>query len=224
MQIKIGGWKKIYLFYGVVFFSLGLFGFLFNSRLALSEIAEFIMDDFPEELVEVGIVRSRKIPVVTVSNDRLSPTFLISRNDNSSSEYRVMVERIYRRMAQKVQVVHYSASGADWLNTPEIVSLMNENRFIIGVENSDRMAAHGFSIIFSVSKPMIVNFFERLVNQNPGLPLFELGQINSPSNSIYRFRYLKPSVSDTHLMKVIDTLLETWETMEHQKVDGAFPF
>ncbi|NLW49149.1 MAG: hypothetical protein GXY86_17675 [Firmicutes bacterium] len=225
MQIQNGGWKKVYLFYGVIFFSLGFLGFLFNSRLALSELARFILDDFAEELAEVGVVRSRKSRVVTVDNYRLSTAVLISRADNGGPQYKATVERIYETMAQKIQVVHYPASDAEWLTSPEIRSLIAENRFLIGVESSSAIAAaDGLSIIFTLPRSMVLNLLEKLATQNPELPLFELGQINSPSSSLYRFSYLKPSVSNIHWMKVIDALVETWETMGYQRVDRTASF
>jgi hypothetical protein len=127
-------------------------------------------------------------------------------------------------MAKRVQVVHYPASGGEWLASPEIRSLIIEDRFLIGVENPLAIAADGLSITFTIPQSMDADFFERLVNQNPKLPLFELRQINSPSNSLYRFSYLKPPVSNIHWMKVIDALVETWKTMEHQRVDRTFSF
>lgn len=224
MLIQISGWKKIYLFYGVIFFSMGLLGFIFNSRVALPQLARFILDDFSGELAEVGLIRSRESRSVIVINPRLSPVVLISLIDNGEPGYRATVDRIHKRMARKSRVIHYPVSGKDWLKSPPIRSLINKNRFLVGVESAGAMDSDRISIVFTIPKPMIVKFFNELLTKNPELPLFQLVQIYSQPNSLYRFSFTKPSVSYAHWTKVIDTLLETWKTEESQRIDHTFSF
>lgn len=216
MQIQVNGWKKIYLFYGVIFFAMGLFGFVFNSRLIISELARFIFNDLSGELAEVGLIHSHDSREVAVINPRMSPVVLFSRIDNGDPEYRTLVNQIYNRTAKKTKVVHYQVSGEEWLKSPHIISLINENRLLIGVEYSGALSTDQLNIVFTVPKKTAVEFFERLVNQKPELPLFQLRQIDSRLNSLYGLNFADPSVSLIHWMRVIDALLENWKTMNDQ--------
>lgn len=216
MRIQINGWKKIYLFYGVIFFGMGLFGFVFNSRLTVSELARFFLDDLSEELAEVGLIHSRESREVPVINPRVSPVVLFSRVDNGEPGYRALVNQIYNRMAKKARVAHYQVSGEEWLRSPHISSLINKNRLLIGVENAGALSPDQLNIVFTVPKKTAVDFFERLVNQKPELPLFQLRQIDSRLKSLYGLSFVNPSVSLTHWMRVIDALLETWKSTNNQ--------
>lgn len=217
MQIQINGWKKIYLFYGVIFFGMGLFGFVSNSRLTFFQLARFFLDDLSEELAEVGLLHSRESREVAVINPQMSPVVLFSRIDNGEPGYRAMVNQIYNRMAKKAKIVHYQVSGEEWLKSPYIKSLINENRLFIGVENFSALSPDQLNIVFTVPKMTAVKFFERLENQKPELPLFQLRQIDSQHKSFYGLNFVNPPVSLTHWMRVIDALLETWKQMNDRE-------
>lgn len=217
MQIQINGWQKIYLFYGVIFFGMGLFGFVCNSRLTFFQLAQFLLDDLSEELAEVGLLHSPESREVTIINPQMSPVVLFSRVDIGEPGYRAMVNLIYNKMAKKAKIVHYQVSGAEWPRSPYVRSLINENRLLIGVENFGALSPDQLNIVFTVPKMKAVEFFERLENQKPELPLFQLRQIDSQLKSLYGLSFVNSSVSLTHWMRVIDALLETWKPMNDQE-------
>lgn len=223
MQIQMGGWKKVYFYYGVIFFGLGLLGFLFNSRLSLPELAQYLLDDFSRELAEVGLIRSRESREVTVTSPRLSVVALVCLDNNGNSKDEAINDQIQFRLEERVRVIRYVVSEKEWLESPQTRSLLRKYRFLIGLDLSEnRKDSERLSIVFTIPKSMVTEFFDRLINQRPELALFKLELISGQQNSLYRLSFMESAFSSRQLLKVIDDLLDIWETAEHNLQRGNF--
>ncbi len=223
MQIQLNGWNKVYIFYGAIFFGLGLFGFL-GSRFDLSKLTRFIVNDFSSGLAEVGLIKSQESREVIVKPSRL-PVVLTSFVADREIHYLNLVEQIKGRIQGKAWVVHYSVPSQDWLKSNQIISLINEQQFLIGLDKETGLEdSVGFSIVFTIPKTSAAILFKNLVNYRPELPLFQLVQISSRDNSLYRLNFIKPPVSSAHWMAVVDVILETWKTIGYKRFDNAFQF
>lgn len=218
----MGGWKKVYVYYGIIFFGLGLIGFLFNSRLRFPELAQLTFDNFSSELADIGLIRSRESREVTISNPRL-PIVFVSFINNGNGKYEALDEQMKLRIEERVPVIRYLVSEKEWARSNQTITLLRKYRFLMGLdhneshENSDRV-----SIVFTVPKLIAAEFFNRLINQRPELPLFKLELISRQQSFLYRLSFGEATFSSGHLMKVIDILLDLWETSEHSLQRGNF--
>lgn len=223
MQIQMGGWKKVYFYYGVIFFGLGLLGLLFNSRFSLPELAQYLFDDFSKELAEVGLIRSRESREVTVASPRSLVVALVCLDNNGNSKNEAINEQIKFRLEERVRVIRYVVSEKEWLESLQTRSLLRQYRFLIGLDLSEnRKNADRLSVVFTIPKSMAVEFFDRLINQRPELDSFKLELISGQQNALYRLSFIDSAFSFRQLLKVIDILLDIWETAEDNLQRGNF--
>lgn len=225
MRFQIGVWKKVYLFYGVVFFGIGLFGFLFNSRSDLSGLTRNFLDGFSEELAEVGLVRTSESRVVNGINRKTPTVVLNSWTANGGSQYESMVEEIKARMGERARVIHYSAPGRDWLKSFQVRSLISKEQPFIGLERIESPeTADRLGMVFTATKWSASRIFNQLISQNPELPLFKLEQIFSQDISLYRLSFTESTVFTEHWIKVAAIILDELESIPDIRIGHTFQF
>ncbi len=213
MQIQISGWKKVYFYYGAIFFGLGLLGSLLNSRLSLPELAGEAFERFSVELAEAGLIRPREVREVTVSSPRLASVVLVSEVNERNDKYEALNKQVQLRIEERARVIRYVASEKEWFNSPQMKPLLNNQQFLIGWDRGGKQEGlDGSSMVFSIPKMMAAEFFSRLTNQRPEAPLFNLELISGSQNALYRISFEESSCSFNHWIRVIDILLDIWET------------
>lgn len=213
MQIKKGGWKKLYLFYGIIFFSLGLLGFLFNSRVSLSQLAQGALVGVARELAGLGLIPSGTTQEVSVSHSGLVPVVFICPTGTGDPRYEILREQILAKIEEKNPVIEYSASMPQWYRLPQIRSFLSKGQFLVGLTlDTNQSSYKAPAIIFSISKPMTIQFLNQITNLQTDFPLFKLELIARGQNYLYGFSFDEPSLSARHLLKVIDILLDLWKT------------
>lgn len=211
MRTEISGWKKVYLFYGVLCFSLGLLGFFFNNGLRLPRLARLALMNVSRELSALGLVPSETSREVTVSNPRFHSIIYVDGIGNS--RYAGLKEGIRYRLQARSYVISYPVSEREWYKTPRFEGLLSNGRFLVGLDlETGGEGMEGPSILFSLERLMTVEFINRLINCQPEIPLFKLELISRGQTYLYRFGFEDPHSSSGHLMKVIDILLDLWET------------
>ena len=212
MHIQISGWKKVYFFYGLIFFGLGLIGFFFNNRLSLSRVAQLALVNLSKELSDLGLLASGESREVTVFNLRSRSIVIIYPDSIGDSQSNGLKERILYRMGAGTQVVSYRVSERDWFKSPQSEWLLSDDRFVIGLDpNAVLEGLEGPSILFSLSKPMAVEFVNRLLNHQPEFPLFKLELIWRGQTFLYGLSFGK-SGGFSSCLKATDILLDLWET------------
>lgn len=225
MQFQTGVWKKVYLFYGVLFLGMGLFGFLFNSRLDLSGLARKFFDGFAEELAEVGLASTPESRVVNGINRKTPTIVLISRIDKEAAQYDTMVAKIEAGMGERVRVIRYSISGQDWLRSFQVKSLISKGQPFLGLEAIGSGAgAERFGMVFAATKQASAQIFDQLINQSPELPLFKLEQVSSQDISLYRFSFTEAEVATDHWLKVAVIIITELESIPDIRIGHAFQF
>ncbi len=223
MQIQINGWKKVYFFYGIVFFGLGVLGFFFNNRLSLSRLAQLAFANVSQELSDLGLIPFGESRAVTVFNPRLRSIVLVYPENTGGSLYDGLKERILYREGARTEVISYPVSEREWFKSPQSRWLLNNDRFVIGVNpDSDWNSLKEASILFSLSKPMTAEFVNRLINYQPEIPLFKLELISRGQTFLYSFSLEESQSTSVHLMKVMDILLDLWETGGHSLQRGNY--
>lgn len=211
MQIQMSGWKKLYLFYGIVFFGLGLLGFLLTNRIKLREIGGGAFADFFQELAEVGLAPRRASREVTVSNLGTMPIYVVCQDSNEARIFEGIAEQIQRRPEERVQVHRVQAAGKEWFKTKQINRLLSEYRFIIGLDEGEKEGDLKKSgIVFSIPETMTAEFLDRLLNRRPEIASFKLDLISREPTPLYRLDLGKSMISSGLLMEVIDMLLDLW--------------
>ncbi len=222
MQIQMSGWKKIYFFYGIIFFVIGLLGFLFNSQFSVTKLTQLPLDYFSRELADLGLMPSGESREVTISNHVSTPIVLLCLNSNVDHKYQVLNEQIQFKIEERFQMVRYPVSGGEWFQSPQTRMLLNDDRFLIGLDlSASRDGLEGPSVIFSLSQGMAVKFFHRLVNQKPEFPLFGLELLSREQNLLYRLSF-REALTPDHLLKVTDILLDLWQTADRNLQRGNY--
>lgn len=223
MQIQMSGWKKIYFFYGIIFFAIGLLSLLFNSQFSLPKLAQLTLDNFSRELADLGLMNSGESREVIALNPVSRPMVLMCFDRSGDPNYQALNEQIQFRIEERFQIIPFPVSQGEWFKSPQTRMLLNDGRFLIGLElGANREGPEGPGVIFSLSKTMAAELFNRLVNQQPELPLFGLELIFREQNSLYRLRLREAPFSSEHLLKVTDLLLDLWETADRNLQRGNF--
>ncbi|MGE5606768.1 MAG: hypothetical protein ACM3YE_13895 [Bacteroidota bacterium] len=213
MPFQIGDWKKVYLFFGIICFSLGLLGFFLDNRLSLTRIAQLALTNVSRELADLGLIPSGESREVMVFNPRLRSIVLVCPESSGKSLYVAIKERIINRMGAQTQIISYPDSEREWFKSPQSGWLLNNERLLIGLDlGAGREGLTGPSILFSLSKSMTAEFINRLLNHRPELPLFKLELIAKGQTFLYKFSFGESDSSSGNLLKVIDILLDLWET------------
>lgn len=213
MQIQMGGWKKVYFYYGIVFFGLGLFGFLINNRLEFTKITRVTFDDFFTELADIGLTGNRESREVTALNPGTAPIGFVCLDNDGKSRYGIINEQLQRRMEGRIRFRRIEVSDKEWFNTGQVDWSLNNHRFLIGLDLSEnREDLERTGIVFTVPKAMAAEFVNRVLNRLSEIPSFKLELISREPFFLYRFNIGESILSSGHLMKVIDILLDLWES------------
>ena len=212
MQIQIGGWKKIYLYYGLIFFGLGLLGFSLNNRVNLSQLVKGALFCVSQELSGLGLIPSGAIQEVSVSHSGLLPVVFIYPNRTGDPQYETLRGQILAKLEERNSVIGYSVPMPEWYRSPQVKPLLSNGRFLVGLTFSANEASFEVpSIIFSIPKPMTAEFLNCIINQETDFPLFKLELLTRGQNCLYRLSFGKSRLSSEHFLKVLDILLDLWE-------------
>lgn len=211
--MQMDGWKKVYWYYGIIFFGLGLLGFLFNNRVSLPQLAQLTLTHVSRELTDLGLIPPGVSREATVSHPGATQILFVTPYHSMDSQSEGLKEQIYNWLAEKTHLVRYPVAGPEWYKSPQTEELLIEGRFLIGMEpivNGKGFVVPG--ILFSVSDFMAAEFFKGLINQRPDFPLFKLELIAKGENHLYRLSFGEPGFSSGHLITVLDSLLKLWKT------------
>lgn len=210
MPFQIGEWKKVYLFFGIICFSMGLLGFCFNNRLSLASIAQLALVNVSRELAGLGLIPSEAREVMVFKPSLRSIVFVCPES-TGEGRYDAIKERIINRTGAQTQIVGYPDAEREWFKSPQSGRLLSNERFLIGLDpKAEQEGFKGPSILFSLSKPMTAEFINRLLNHRPELPLFQLELVAKGQTFLYRFSFGEPGNSSGDLLQVIDILLDLW--------------
>lgn len=212
MPFQIGEWKKVYLFFGIICFSLGLLGFCFNNRLSLASIAQLVMGNVSRELADLGLIPDEASREAMVFKPNWRSVVLVCPESTREVRYDAIKERIINRTGAQTQIISYPDAEREWFKSPQFERLLSNERFLIGLApDAGQESLEGPSILFSLAKPMAAEFINRLLNHRPELPLFRLELVAKGQTFLYRFSFGEPGDSSGDLLQVIDILLELWE-------------
>lgn len=210
MQIRTGAWKKVYFFYGIIFFGIGLFGILLTDRFDYSRLLRLTFDRFTEELADTGLIIPRGSREVAVSNSGLSPIIFLCPEMIGNENLRDLEQQIRFRLEKKAPLIRYRVAVQEWLKAPQLQTLLKGDSFLIGlVINPDRELPERMSLIFSLPKMAAPHFWTQITKQRPELPLFKLELLADQPDGLYRFEFMEPH-SAADLLRVVDILLNFW--------------
>ena len=212
MPFQIGEWKKVYLFFGIICFSLGLLGFFSNNRFSLAGIAQLALVNFSRELADLGLIPAEASREVMVFKPNWRSVVLVCPESTGEVRYDAIKERIISRTGAQTQIIGYPDAEREWFKSPQSGWLLSNERFLIGLDpDAGQEGVKGPSILFSLAKPMAAEFINRLLNHRPELPLFQLELVAKGQTFLYRFSFGESGNTIGDLLPVIDILLDLWE-------------
>lgn len=209
MPFQIGDWKKVYLFFGIICFSLGLLGFVFNNRSSLVSLARLALVNVSRELSDLRLIPFEAWEVMVFKPSGRS-LVLVWPESTGEGRYDAIKKRIINRTGTQTQVIDYPDGDREWFKSPQSGWLLSNERFLIGLDPGQE-GLEGPSILFSLAKPMAAEFINRLLNQRSELPLFQLELVAKGQTFLYRFSFGESDDSSFDLLQVIDILLDLWE-------------